>query len=95
MNPGQVVDVKFAPVSDNLTVSKGRGMVTEDVLGAASRVADGVELGPVLVALNSGTGEIVVSTVGCVVKSVGIVVKSVAKLLSSTLPMLLSWPSAS
>jgi len=92
MNPGQVVDVKLAPVPDNFAVSKGRGMVTEDVLGATSRVADGVELGLVLVALNSGTGEIVVLTVDIVVKSVGNVVKSVA---SSVLSMVLSRPSTS
>jgi hypothetical protein len=44
MKGGQVVDVKFAPVSVNFTVSKGWGIVTAEVLAAVLIVPEAVEL---------------------------------------------------
>jgi len=44
MKEGHVVEVKFAPVSVNFAVSKGRGMVTADVLAETLIVAEAIEL---------------------------------------------------
>jgi len=99
MKPGQVVDVKFALVSDSFAVSNGLGMLTEDVLDAVSWVADGIVLELILVALNTGTCEATVVSVNdaddIVVMTDSSVVKPVGKLPSPVLLMLLSFPPSS
>jgi hypothetical protein len=92
IKPGQVVEVKFAPVLVNKVVSKGRGMETEEVLAATLRVVDATELALALVALRTGTFEMTVVRVDVtedtVVTTVN-VVNPVEKVLSWLLLLLL------